>query len=43
VLRREPASEAPRLETDDPMNRAIEALTGRIVKTCWIYERVFET
>jgi GNAT superfamily N-acetyltransferase len=29
------------LETNDPMNRAMEALTGRIVKTYRIYERVF--
>ena len=30
------------LETNDPMNRAMEALTGRIVKRYRIYERVFE-
>jgi hypothetical protein len=29
------------LETNKAMNRGLEAMGGRIVKTCRIYERVF--
>jgi hypothetical protein len=29
------------LETNDAMNRAMEALTGRIIKRYRIYERLF--
>jgi len=30
------------LETNEPMNRAMDALTGRIIKRYRIYERVFD-